>query len=148
MQGVTQNANECFNHIVWRYSPKEDFNSPDEVKCAVSLATLQFNNGCLDAYSSAMQYGAGVPVSYSSRRIFHKKDKRRLSTAVYKIKQKYKFQRLQGRRRRKENAFCKDYCPGEYHSGSVKTSTRRLPHCKKCGKPMKGHNSKECKAAQ
>ena len=43
--GATQNQNESFTKLVWKYCPKTDFCSPTTVCMAVQLAILTFNKG-------------------------------------------------------------------------------------------------------
>ena len=41
----TQNANESFNSLIWKRSPKNEFHSRSSVETSTSLATLSFNCG-------------------------------------------------------------------------------------------------------
>ena len=60
--GKTQNVNESYHHVVWNLPPKEQLNSPLEIKLAVQIATLLFNSEMKSTYNSIFT-DAGVTVS-------------------------------------------------------------------------------------
>ena len=60
--GKTQNVNESYHHVVWNLAPKEQLNSPLEIKLAVEIATLLFNSGMKSTYNSIF-IDAGTTVS-------------------------------------------------------------------------------------
>ena len=41
----TWNVNEAYHQVVWKLAPKEQYNSPWEIKLAVAIITLLFNSG-------------------------------------------------------------------------------------------------------
>ena len=47
----TQNANESFNSLIWKRSPKNEFHSRSSVETSTSLATLSFNCGPFGLHS-------------------------------------------------------------------------------------------------
>ena len=57
----TQNVDESYHHVVWNLAPKEQLNSPLEIKLAVEIATL-FNIGIKSTYNSIF-IDAGITVS-------------------------------------------------------------------------------------
>ena len=57
----TQNVDESYHHVVWNLAPKEQLNSPLEIKLAVEIAML-FNIGIKSTYNSIF-IDAGITVS-------------------------------------------------------------------------------------
>ncbi|GBN02993.1 hypothetical protein AVEN_113475-1 [Araneus ventricosus] len=45
LDGKTQNANEAFNGLIWRYIPKETFDELNILKLGINMAAIQFNKG-------------------------------------------------------------------------------------------------------
>lgn len=45
LHGLTQNANEAINHIIWKKCPKNIYVSRDVLEIAVSSAVIDFNDG-------------------------------------------------------------------------------------------------------
>lgn len=45
LHGKTQNANECFNGIIWQRVPKDIFVCLKTLKCGALDALIQFNDG-------------------------------------------------------------------------------------------------------
>ncbi|GFV33672.1 uncharacterized protein TNCV_4567871 [Trichonephila clavipes] len=63
LHGHTQNANECFNGIVWQKVPKEVFVSLKTVKFGSYDAIIHFNeglNGCLKVFNKMNKENPGV----------------------------------------------------------------------------------------
>ena len=52
--GATQNQNESFNNLIWKYCPKTDFSGVTSVQMATYLAVLTLNKGL---YSPAPLFG-------------------------------------------------------------------------------------------
>ena len=60
--GKTQNVNEFYHYVVWNLAPKEQLNSPLEIKLAVEIATLLFNSEMKSTHNSIF-IDAGITVS-------------------------------------------------------------------------------------
>ena len=45
LEGYTQNSNESFNQLIWKYCPKNQYHGADTVQTAVGLAVIIFNDG-------------------------------------------------------------------------------------------------------
>ncbi|GFW11707.1 uncharacterized protein TNCV_43421 [Trichonephila clavipes] len=63
LHGCTQNANECFNGIVWQKAPKEVFVSLKTIKFGSYDAFIHFNeglNGCLKVFNKMNIKNPGV----------------------------------------------------------------------------------------
>ena len=58
----TQNVNEFYHYLVWNLAPKEQLNSPLEIKLAVEIATLLFNSEMKSTHNSIF-IDAGITVS-------------------------------------------------------------------------------------
>ena len=52
MKTSKQNVNESYHHVVWNLAPKEQLNSPLEIKLAVEIETLLLNSGMKSTYNS------------------------------------------------------------------------------------------------
>ena len=54
--------NESYLHVVWNLAPKEQVNSPSEIKLAVEIIALLFNTGFKSTYNFIFG-DAGITVS-------------------------------------------------------------------------------------
>ena len=107
----TQNANECFNSLIWAPCSKTEFASRRTVETAVALSVLAFNSGPTGIVSvlQAMDLTVGLHhLTHSDRRLSQKlktSDKRgkRLSKWGRK-EQKRKRQQLEDQQERVEGA--------------------------------------------
>jgi len=57
LHGLTQNANEALNNIIWKKCPKNIFMKKDTLNMAVSLAIIDFNEGKIGICHVAKELG-------------------------------------------------------------------------------------------
>ena len=80
----TQNVDESYHHVVWNLAPKEQLNSPLEIKLAVEIATL-FNIGIKSTYNSIF-IDAGITVSENMLLQWEDMDKKHKQEKLWKQK--------------------------------------------------------------
>lgn len=118
LHGLTQNANECFNGIIWQRVPKEVFVCLKTVKLGAYDAAIQFNGGyndCLNVLSGLgiKNYGYFTTHCYKHLDNVRIKDSIRHSTPSFKKRRKI----LRAIRKNKISALdCKD--GDSYKSGA------------------------------
>ena len=54
---LTQNANEVFNHVIWKKCPKNIFVEKDQLETAVYSAIAEFHGGKIAIYEVIKQLG-------------------------------------------------------------------------------------------
>ena len=145
----TQNPNESLHHLVWDKCPKSSFAGAATVEIAACLGMLEFNGGhhCYAELLTTM----GIEPGYYAQTAFTKRDKERLYHASRKSCSKTKRRRTVLKSQKKASADKQQQSEGPlYEAGaflptdisaqpSKPRKSRATPHCKKCGKPMKGH---------
>ena len=88
----TQNVNESYHHDVWNLAPKEQLNSPLEIKLAVAIATLLFNSGMKSTYNSIF-IDAGITVSENMLLQWEDMGNKRKQEKLWKQKDETKLKR-------------------------------------------------------
>ena len=94
----TQNANECFNSLIWARCPKTEFASRRTVETAVALSVLAFNCGPTGIYSVLQAMGVSVgrhQLSHSER-----KAQKKLADSDKRVKRLSKWGRKERKRKR------------------------------------------------
>lgn len=99
-KGLTQNANESLNGMIWAKCSKSRNTSKRAVEYAVVEAIGEFNFGNSNLETSMA--AANLPIGSYSRKVMRSRDKRRVRN--YKIKCTKKFQEY---RRKKKYQFLK-----------------------------------------
>ncbi|KAK7108482.1 hypothetical protein V1264_016217 [Littorina saxatilis] len=79
VEGYTQNANESFNNVVWRYCPKHKNHGLITVNQGVGLATGVFNDGA-KTYASVMRE-LGLEIGAFATKCFADMDTERIKHA-------------------------------------------------------------------
>ena len=83
--GKTQNVNESYHHVVWNLAPKEQLNSPLEIKLPVEIVTLLFNSGMKSTYNSIF-IDTGITVSGNMLLQLEDMDNKRRQEKLWKQK--------------------------------------------------------------
>ncbi|XP_065065605.1 uncharacterized protein LOC135691614 [Rhopilema esculentum] len=127
LRGVTQNANESLNHMIWERCPKATFCSKVRIESAVSEAVCCFNTGA--GSRALMLKEAGIEdIGEESLKSLQKEDHIRQISAAQKVTSKYKSWRI-SRKRTKTNMKRSEkehYEPGAFDSrGEKPISTKR-----------------------
>lgn len=60
LHGKTQNANECFNGVLWNFIPKQSFVELQTLQLGSYIAVLQFNDGAKGVLSVLNKLGVSV----------------------------------------------------------------------------------------
>ena len=124
--GLTQNANESINHLIWDRCPKTSFCSKVRIEAAVSEAVCCFNTG---AASKAMLLKAmGLcEIGENSFTALEKEDMLRKKSAAQKVTERYKKWRLQRKKTRKgQLKLSKEhYDPGGFNSRGERSGVRK-----------------------
>ena len=124
--GLTQNANESINHLIWDRCPKTNFCSKIRIEAAVAEAVCCFNTG---AASKAMLLKAmGInDVGENSFRALQKQDFHRKKSVSQKVTDRYRKWRLQRRKMTKQQLKVakEHYNPGGFNSKGGKTLSIR-----------------------
>ena len=113
LKGVTQNANESLNHMIWERCPKATFCSKVRIESAVAEAVCCFNTGA--GSKALILKAAGIKeVGQHSLTALQKEDHLRQVSASQKIMRKYKNWRINKKRSKNRNhKFLMDhYDPG------------------------------------
>ncbi|XP_032242112.1 uncharacterized protein LOC116620586 [Nematostella vectensis] len=116
-KGLTQNANESLNHLVWDICPKEGFSGPDTVGSACAIAVSLFNGGAHTL--AAMLIGLHLEVGKLSLAGFTAIDQQRLYGAAQKSTDAAKLKRQVQRAKRKKRQDHNEEAEGPmYDSGA------------------------------
>ncbi|RUS68925.1 hypothetical protein EGW08_023314 [Elysia chlorotica] len=94
----TQNANECFNSLIWARCPKTEFASRRTVETAVALSVLAFNSGPTGIFSvlQAMEVPVGLhQIQHSDRKL-----QKKLANSDKRVKRLSKWGRKERKRKR------------------------------------------------
>lgn len=106
LHGKTQNANECFNGLIWQQAPKEVYVSLPTVMFALHDAVAHFNNGSVSTLDILRQ--AGIEPGYYTTKACIARDHQRMQNAKRKsadgTKQARKKRRAATRRKGDYNA--------------------------------------------
>ena len=97
--GKTQNVNEFYHYVVWNLAPKEQLNSPLEIKLAVEIATLLFNSEMKSTHNSIF-IDAGITVSENMLLQWEDMDKKRKQEKPGKQKEEAKSKKKTLKRRK------------------------------------------------
>ena len=117
LEGYTQNANESFNNVVWRFCPKHKNHGLRVMNQAVSIATAVFNDGA-KAYGSVMKE-MGLDVGPFAESCFADIDTERIKNAQRQALAATKEARITMRQQKKnqnELAALREGVP--YHPGA------------------------------
>ena len=115
--------NESYHHVVLNLAPKEQLNSPLEIKLAAEIATLLLNSGIK---STSIFINAGITVSENMLLQWEDMDNKRKQEKLWKQKEETKSKRKTLKRRniKQQQAFvhsegqqCKS---GAFHENSSK----------------------------
>ncbi|GFU59635.1 uncharacterized protein TNCV_3186061 [Trichonephila clavipes] len=101
LQRKTQNANESFNGILWKFIPKDIFVELQTLRLGAHMAVIQFNKGFqgfLDVLNQAQ-----VQVGANTERGFAQLDEERVSESKRHSLSEVKTSRKQKGNERKEN---------------------------------------------
>ena len=106
MKTSKQNVNESYHHVVWNLAPKEQLNSPLEIKLAVEIATLLLNSGMKSTYNSIF-IDAGISISENMLLQWEDMDDKRKQEKLWKQKEETKSRRkaLKQRNIKQQQAF-------------------------------------------
>ncbi|GFY01157.1 uncharacterized protein TNCV_5076241 [Trichonephila clavipes] len=94
LPGKTQNSNECFNGILWKFIPKDVFVSLTILRLGGYMAVIQFNKGFQGLIDILKHFGVTVGVltlkGFSELDEIRKTDSKRHSLTVAKVARKKK----------------------------------------------------------
>lgn len=99
LDGYTQNANESFHSVIWKFCPKELFLGRDGVETACALAISNFNDGASSLTEVAKRLG--LEIAPFSKTFLAAKDKSRLKISTKKASERTKDLRRKCRKKRK-----------------------------------------------
>ena len=120
-KGLTQNANESINGVVWSRCPKRVFCGRQRFTISVCDAIIQFNEGAKGR--KRLFNKLNLEISFNAFTGLQKQDKVRLQQAAVKITDKYKQRRQALRLLRKGLSKTatkgKAYVPGAFTNKSV-----------------------------
>ena len=118
-KGLTQNANESINNIVWSRCPKRLFCGRERYMISVCEAITQFNNGANGR--KQLFKDLNLDICLNAFTGLQKQDKIRLQHAAYKISEKYKHrrQKLRVLRKNKSKKAKKDYISDAFTANTV-----------------------------
>ncbi|GFT98534.1 uncharacterized protein TNCV_1583791, partial [Trichonephila clavipes] len=92
LPGKTQNSNECFNGILWKFIPKDVFVSLTILRLGGYMAVIQFNKGFQGLIDILKHFGVTVGVltlkGFSELDEIRKTDSKRHSLTVAKVAKK------------------------------------------------------------
>ena len=146
---LTQNQNESLHHAVWRFVPKDQYHSSNEVEVGIRMGILKFNEG-ITKMSESMFDACGIKYTENMERQYYKMDKDRIYCAEVKVKASNKQMRKEKRQKhkRKTDAFRHKegptYKSGHFHLQQSQSKPKAGPKCKRCGQPRKGHARSKC----
>ena len=141
LKGVTQNANESLNHMIWERCPKATFCSKVRIETAVAEAVCCFNTGA--GSKALILRAAGIEkVGQHSLSALQKEDHTRLASTSQKITRKYKNWRVSKKasKMHSRKSLFEHYDPGAFDSKgekcivAKKRKTNQVPGCCKRGK--------------
>ncbi|XP_076468336.1 uncharacterized protein LOC143299096 [Babylonia areolata] len=99
LEGYTQNANESFNNLIWKYSPKTKNNGLTVVNTAAAIAVCVFNDGANTLGNILVKLG--MSVGAFTERFLQDKDtlriltsQRRAHTTTKEYRRRKRLQRL------------------------------------------------------
>ncbi len=144
LKGVTQNANESFNHMVWERCPKTTFCGKVRIECAVAEAVCCFNTGA--GSKALILKAAGVEnVGKYSLASLQEEDHIRQVSASQKITKKYKYWRINKKKSKKNSnkSLMEHYEPGAFDSRgekSVASKKRKMDDVSSFRKRNKSEN--------
>lgn len=95
LHGKTQNANECFNGLIWQRAPKEVYVSLPTIRFALHDAVAHFNNGSISTLDILRQ--AGIEPGYYTTRACNARDHQRMQKALRKSTDETKWARKKRR---------------------------------------------------
>ena len=100
LKGLTQNANESINNLIWKFAPKKKNHGVVTVNTAVALAVGVFNDGAV-TFASVLKE-LGLFVGPFARKCFFDKDVRRVRNAARQEKEASHEARIKRRQSRLE----------------------------------------------
>ena len=106
MKTSKQNVNESYHHVVWNLAPKEQLNSPLEIKLAVEIETLLLNSGMKSTYNSIF-IDTWISISENMLLQWEDMDDKRKQEKLWKQKEETKSRRkaLKQRNIKQQQAF-------------------------------------------
>ena len=106
MKTSKQNVNESYHHVVWNLAPKEQLNSPLEIKLAVEIETLLLNSGMKSTYNSIF-IDTWISISENMLLQWEDMDDKRKQEKLWKQKEETKSRRkaLKQRNMKQQQAF-------------------------------------------
>ena len=116
LKGLTQNANEAINSILWSKCPKRVFCSKTKLQSCAALTILEWNSGA--AGSSKILTNIGVQSGVNTNIGDRLRNRYRIHQAAHKCKSKYRKRRQVLRQTRKQ----KKVDTASYQSGAFGTS--------------------------
>ncbi|GFY05429.1 uncharacterized protein TNCV_961251 [Trichonephila clavipes] len=89
LSGKTQNSNECFNGIIWKFIPKDVFVSLTILRLGGYMAVVQFNEGFQGLIEHfGVTVGVLILKGFSELDEIRKTDSKRHSLTVAKVARK------------------------------------------------------------
>ena len=121
LKGLTQNAHESFNNLIWNRCPKGSFCGKKRIVSAVAESVAVFNSGA-SGKASIIKASGIKDIGANSLFSLRKADCTRLSSTSRKVSEKYKAWRLCRKRiEREQNRKAKEhYEPGGFDSKGTK----------------------------
>ena len=125
MKTSKQNVNESYHHVVWNLAPKEQLNSPLEIKLAVEIETLLLNSGMKSTYNSIF-IDTWISISENMLLQWEDMDDKRKQEKLWKQKEETKSKRktLKWRNVKQQQGFvhsdCQQYKSAAFHENSSK----------------------------
>ena len=106
MKTSKQNVNESYHHVVWNLAPKEQLNSPLEIKLAVEIETLLLNSGMKSTYNSIF-IDTWISISENMLLQWEDMDDKRKQEKLWKQKEETKSRRkaLKQKNMKQQQAF-------------------------------------------
>eukprot|EP00794_Sanderia_malayensis_P004894 gene4894-5534_t len=102
LKGLTQNQNEAINNVLWMKCPKSVFRGRKRLETAIAATVLQWNKGA-GAITYVMEKPGVKDIGANRFKGCRLINASRLTGATQKCKNKYKKQRRNLRRKRKQN---------------------------------------------
>ena len=138
-KGLTQNANESLNHLIWDRCPKTTFCSKNRIISAVSEAVCCFNTGA--GSKALILKAAGIKmIGQNTLKELQKEDNSRQKSASQKVSQKYRRWRLN---KIKTKKLSRSTLKKHYDSGAFDSMGERSYSLKRKGKPVVGKDKKQ-----
>ena len=120
---LTQNTNESLHHVIWSMAPKEQYTSPNEISCAISLGVMQYNRGFERTYGTLLDT-MGLEVTAGMKSSWYQIDRQRIRVSNFKSQAKVLMKR---RKKKAKKAAAQDafvhqegiqYKSGNFHNTS------------------------------